>query len=127
MKTKVTLGLMLLLAAAFAYGVPFTVKANIEFPFTVQDKVLPAGDYTFTRDDAGAVFRVEGMDNKGVLAPIITRLAAFMHGKPLAAHLVFDKVGETLLLSEIWIAGEDGYLVLATKGEHTHKVVKVKK
>ncbi len=127
MKTKVTLGLMLLLAAAIAYGVPFTVKANIDFPFTVENKMLDAGEYTFTRDDAGTFFRVEGMDNKGVLAPIITRLSAANQAKPVTAHLVFDKVGETYLLSEIWIAGEDGYLVLATKGEHMHKVVKVKK
>jgi hypothetical protein len=126
MKIKLTLGLMVLLAAMVAYGVPFVVKANIEFPFTVENKVLAADEYTFTRDDAGTFFRVEGMDKKGVLAPIITRLSMDLHAKPVVAHLVFDQVGEALKLSEIWIQGEDGYLLLATKGAHTHKVVKMK-
>lgn len=126
MKTKVTLGLIVLLAATFAYGVPFSVKAKIDFPFSVAGKVLAAGDYEFTRADAGMVFRVEDMNKNGSLAPIITRLTREMHAMPNAAYLVFDKVGEDYMLSEIWAPGEDGYLLLATTGTHTHKVVEMK-
>ena len=102
------------------------VKANINFPFTVGGKVLAAGVYEFTRDDAGMVFRVEDMNKNGALAPIVTRLSREMHAMPNKAYLVFDKVGENAFLSEVWIAGEDGYLVLATKGEHKHKIVEMK-
>lgn len=33
-------------------------------------------------------------------------------------ELVFDKVGDKYLLSEVWYLGEDGYLVLATEQAH---------
>jgi hypothetical protein len=38
-------------------------------------------------------------------------------------EFVFDKVDGKLLLSEIWVPGKDGLLVLATKGPHGHAVV----
>jgi hypothetical protein len=40
---------------------------------------------------------------------------------------VFDVVGDSYILSEIWLPAGDGYLVAATKGPHTHKTVKAKK
>ena len=126
MKTEVALTLVVLLAVSIAYSLPFAVKAKIDFPFSVGGKVLAAGNYEFTRDDAGMVFRVEDMNKNGALAPIVTRLTREMHAMPNEAYLVFDKVGEDYLLSEIWAPGEDGYLLLATKGEHTHKVVEMK-
>lgn len=126
MKTEVALSLIVLLAVSIAYSLPFTIKANIDFPFTVQGKMFMAGMVEFTRDDAGAVFRVEGKDKMGVLAPIITRLSKEMHAWANESYLVFDKVGENYFLSEIWVPGEDGYLMLATQGEHTHKIVEMK-
>jgi hypothetical protein len=56
--------------------------------------------------------------------PVITRLAALSVDE---AKLVFDKVGNSNVLSEIWVAGEDGYLVHITKGAHTHQVTKSEK
>jgi hypothetical protein len=41
-------------------------------------------------------------------------------------ELVFDKVNGVVSLSEIWFAGTDGYLVLATKGEHEHQLLQSK-
>jgi hypothetical protein len=39
---------------------------------------------------------------------------------------VLDVVGDTDSLSEIWIPGDDGYLMPATKEKHGHKVIIVK-
>ena len=131
MKTKLVLvvGLVALLTAVSGYArqtQPSVIKAQVDFPFIVEGKTLPAGTYEFSRPDLSSDFRVTGPDHKGVLAPIMTRLSGEMHTTPQDSHLVFDKVGEICYLSEIWIPGEDGYLLFAAKGIHTHKVLNVK-
>ncbi len=131
MRTRVLLMLSLftLLIAASAYAQAPLVLAKIPFAFTVEKKVLPAGQYEFTPNIERGVLRVLDVDKKGeaVLAPIITRLAAGMHTTPKDAHIVFDKVGDVYTLSEIWVPGEDGYLLHATKGKHEHHIVDVPK
>ncbi len=132
MKTKMllALGLVAVLAVTSGYGRQTTtssLKAQIDFPFTVEGKILPPGPYKFVRDTLSTVFRVQGEGKNGVLAPILTRVAGEMRTTPQDACLVFDVVGDTYLLSEIWIPGEDGYLVLATKGQHMHKVIKAQR
>jgi hypothetical protein len=57
--------------------------------------------------------------------PILTLLGAAIHTSKQDAHIVFDKVGEVYTLSEIWIPGEDGLLLVATKGKHEHKTIDV--
>ena len=59
------------------------------------------------------------------LVPILTQLAGAMHTTPQDAHVVFDVVDGTHYLSEIWMPGEDGYLVLATKGKHEHRLINI--
>jgi hypothetical protein len=65
-------------------------------------------------------------EGKDVMATVLTRLGGEMRSMPKGTHLVFDKVGELNLLSEIWVPGEDGFLLLATKGLHAHKTVIIK-
>lgn len=129
MRTKImlTVGLMALLAVTSGYGQQSSLKAKIDFPFSVEGKVLPAGEYGFVRDMSAQVFRVTSEGKDKALAPIVTRLNGEIHNTPQDAHLVFDKVGDTYSLSEIWIPGEDGYVLLITKGEHEHKVINVKR
>jgi hypothetical protein len=132
MKTKMMLavGLVALLTVVSGYGQQqYSVKAKIDFPFKVGDKVLPAGDYEFVRDTQAMVFRIQGQGQEakeGAFVPILTRLASEFHPKGQDRHLAFDVVGGAYILSEIWIPTEDGYLVQATKGAHTHKVVNAK-
>ena len=129
MKIKIMLvvGLVALLAGVSGYGQQtVTLKAQIDFPFKVEGKVLPAGAYEFALDAQAMAFRVQGQGSNGALAPVMTRLAGAMHTTPQDAHLIFDVVGDTYILSELWIPGEDGYLVQMTKGVHTHKVINVK-
>ena len=122
-KNMLTASLIALLAVTSGYGQPRTVKANIPFPFTVEGKVLAAGEYTFARNDMGSEFTVTGAGKDFALAPIVTRINGVMDKPQQHAHLVFDVVGDTHFLSEIWIPGEDGYLMVVNKGEHTHKVI----
>lgn len=132
MKTRImlTVGLIALFAVISGYGQPMpgpSLKAKIDFPFTVGGKVLPAGQYDFVlASETAPAFRVTDEAKNSTLALILTRISGSMHATPQVPHLVFDKVGETYLLSEIWIPGQDGFLVLATKGEHEHRVVKTK-
>ncbi|MCX6567496.1 MAG: hypothetical protein NT147_00395 [Candidatus Aminicenantes bacterium] len=128
MKTKVmlTVGLLALFAVMSGYGQPSILKAKIDFPFKVESQVLPAGQYEFTQDSQGTAFRVQGEGKNGALVMILTQMAAERHAIAKEAHLVFDVVGDTHLLSEIWIPGEDGYMLAVTKGPHKHKVINVK-
>jgi hypothetical protein len=101
------------------------VTGKIAFPFTVGAKTLPPGQYEFVCDAATPVIRVVSGNKNVALAPIITRLAGAMHTTPKDSHIVFDKVGDIYSLSEIWVPGQDGYMLLATKGQHEHAVVDV--
>jgi hypothetical protein len=126
-KTKImlTVSLMALLAVTSGYGQQFSLKAKIDFPFTVGSKVLPAGEYEFALDNSAEVFRVTGGGKNLTLASILTRTAGAMHTTPQDAHIVFDVVGDTHFLSEIWLPGADGYVLATTKGKHEHKVINI--
>ena len=98
-----------------------SLKAKIDFPFTVGTKMFPAGTYTFIKEDPSDAFRVTGEKTEAV-APILTRIASMM---PTLDAVVFDVVGDKYILAEIWIPGDDGYVVATTKIKHEHKIVKV--
>jgi len=122
----VLLSLSLLLTVMVADVPRTSVKAMIDFPFAVGDKLLPVGEYEFLRIEDGAAFRVKGGDSEGVLTMVVTRLSGEKHESKSEAYLVFDKVMDHYHLAEIWFPGEDGYLIATTKGEHTHKTVGMK-
>jgi len=129
MRTRflVMVGFLSLLAVVSAFGQEeLKLEANIPFQFVVEGKVLPAGQYTFTRD-AGVqkIITVSSPDKVRALAPIITWMAGEMHTTPEDSHIVFDKLGDTYYLSEIWIPGEDGFLLHSTKEKHTHRTINV--
>lgn len=117
--------LTVLLSAPSAFGQD-TAKSNIPFAFQVSTKTLPAGEYTFTIDRFNGVVKVNG-DKTGAEEMIITAIIGRPYtGDPNESHIVFDKSGNQYILSEIWVPGEDGVLVHATKGPHTHHVIHAK-
>jgi hypothetical protein len=124
-KVLVTVSIFAFLALMSAYAQPQSITAKIDFPFMVGSKTLPAGSYEFIKETQNQAIRVQG-EGMTALAMAVTRLAGEMHTTPQDAHLVFDVVDGTNMLSEVWIPGEDGYMLLATKGKHTHKVLNVK-
>ena len=129
MRTRLValVGFVTLLAVVCAYGqVAESLKATVPFQFTAEGKVYPAGEYKFLLDvKAPTTFTIQGPGNVGGVAMVITRLAAGIHTTPADAHLVFDKIGQTYDLSEIWLPGEDGFLVHSTKEKHEHRIVNV--
>jgi hypothetical protein len=61
-----------------------------------------------------------------VFVPVLTLLSR--RGAALEEpELVFDQVGNTYFLSEVWMPEYDGFLVRATKGAHQHNVIKGQK
>ncbi len=105
-----------------------TIVSSIPFEFRVGDKPFPAGDYRLTHQArALPELEIQSADGKHhAVLTSITRLARLHKGNDSEASLVFDIVGETHYLSEIWMPQADGFLVLATKGEHKHGVVKAR-
>jgi len=121
-----TVGFFALLAAAAAYGQNATIRAQIDFPFIVEGKTLPAGTYDFALDDTASVFKVTDGGKDMAVAQVLTRVAAGMHTSPADGHVVFDKMGEAYTLAEIWIPGQDGYVLAVTKAKHEHRIINVK-
>jgi hypothetical protein len=58
------------------------------------------------------------------MIPVVTRLARRNGSSDdNGPTLVFDRVGKTHALSEVWLPGQDGYLVKGTPEKHEHDIV----
>ncbi len=116
-----TLSLLAVLAGNYAYAGTLTV--NIRQPFIAGGKSLPAGRYRILADDENAQFvtirNLETSTSSEIRFD--TRLSA-REGENGSA--VFDKVGDELYLSEIYIIGMDGFFFKSAPGKHKHLVVK---
>ncbi len=109
-----------------AYGADL-VRAEIPFAFQVAGKTLPPGEYEFQIDRSKDMVEVLGANKgPGALENIITTLAVPAHSNSEDAHIVFDRVGNTYILSEIWRPNAEGVLVHAANGPHEHHVIHVK-
>jgi hypothetical protein len=104
------------------------VVAKVAFAFHVGDESYPAGSYRVTRRGSDAMNPVlviradKGGDNSSV--SVVTRLARQEHtDHATSGNLVFDRVGDERFLSEVWLPGEDGYLVRGTAAQHQHDIV----
>jgi len=117
-----SVALVLAAAAAHAQYVMGAI-ADVPFSFVVRGQTLPAGKYELV-ETSPALLNLRAVSGKaaGLEIPVLTRLGAAPAGAD--PKLVFDKVGDTNYLSEVWFADVDGYLLLATKGPHTHQTVK---
>ncbi len=121
--------LLLILGAALLLGtmgggvaVAQTAIVNVPFQFTANHKVMQPGKYEITLTDA-AVISIVPVKGPAIFVPTITRLA--QHGSPMVdAEVVFDKLENEYALSEVWLPGEDGFLVMDTKAPHKHHVLK---
>ena len=128
MKTNVFVAtsLTILLATTLGLAQSRKVSAKIPFEFTAAGKVLPAGQYDFTYKGNMRVVLVRGADKgSAVNVPIITWLASAMHTTPNDSHIVFDVVGNSHYLSELWFTGMDGLDLITTKEIHQHETVNV--
>ena len=119
-------GLASLMALAFVVGPAVAdaqqddeLVANVPFKFVAAGKPHQAGAYALRVNKTRETVELVPPKGTGEVMLVMTRLAA--PEKEMAeGRLVFDKVGDTYTLSEVWVPGEDGFLVHATKETHTH-------
>jgi len=116
-----------LFLAALAVAVPYAVQTpaqnlNIPFDFVVGNKSYPAGEYEVNHAnmDVPAVTLRSG---KTVIDAIVITWLARPETDLTMVKLVFDKVGDKRILSEVWMPGQEGLLIHAQKGKHEHEIV----
>lgn len=124
------MGLVLIAGYASAYA-QGTFK--VPFKFESGNQKFPAGDYEVTLTAEGKISFLYISTGKEVQVPFINRLP--QPQPPLTEpQLVFDAVGNfepsyteyftVYVLAEVWLAGQDGFLVHTTKGAHQTQTVK---
>jgi hypothetical protein len=117
--------------AAYAQG---TFK--IPFKFEAGGKKLPPGEYWIAQKGEGQIALRREPNGEEVPIPFIQRLP--QPQPPLEEpQLVFDLVGNfepsyteyvtDYLLAEVWLPGEDGFLIHTTKGAHQNQTIKGQK
>jgi hypothetical protein len=123
MKTgTVTLAAFLLLAGTAAPQSPVQpVRAEIPFAFHAAGKTMPAGVYQIIKQVVPAVV-LNGPGGTTITLPVLTYLGR--HDTDTEPELVFDKLEGNMHLSEVWLPGQDGLLLLGTKERHDHAVLK---
>ena len=131
MASVVVLGLVILggSLAVNAQAPDKEIYTKVSFPFMVGEKTFMPGDYRISRvNSVKPSIKLTSWDGTAsVEVPVITRLARQDHsGHDTTESLVFDKIGDRSFLSEVWMLGEDGYLVLGTAEEHHHTLVPAK-
>jgi len=91
------------LMATAAQAQTTKVEADVPFNFVVGDRAYPAGEYTLSNQ--GAVLRIESAEQTS-MAGVLTH--ACMEARPAKqTKLVFHRLGDTLFLYQIWVAGDN--------------------
>ena len=115
----VTAGILL----AFGLGATSLWAQKTEFQtsfkFMVGKEEAPPGSYKVEAMPGGQNYlAVRNAETGHVFyVPILTRISA---KSATEASVVFDKVGETYYLAEVYIAGGDGFHLQGAPGAHKH-------
>jgi hypothetical protein len=98
-----SLGLLVGLAVAPAYGQVWGVKVKVPFKFVVANKTLPEGEYLLSsvRDE---VF-VEDSEGKRVAMVLTNAVGGRAVGK--TGEVVFECYTDLCFLSQLWTPGQD--------------------
>ena len=110
-----------LLGLAASASAQTSGKATIDFSFTAGKTECPAGTYNIDVSGGRVVLKAEGPKGASVVLLAITRLGR--HDTDNTTELVFDKVGDKRVLSEVWLGNADGYFVATTAVAHEHTVL----
>ena len=109
------------------------IVADVPFKFIASGKTYDAGKYEMKLLSEQQAVELRGpvgtkrgpAEPKSVLQ-VMTRLPGA--NSPVAdSQLVFDKVGGTYYLAEMWMPGEDGFVFFEAKAPHAHSTVKLHK
>ena len=106
---------------------------KISFKFDAAGKKLPSGEYWVGQKDDGQILFRQQATGKEFPIPFTQRLRQPSPSLP-GPQLVFDVVGNfepsyteyvtDYVLAEIWLTGEDGFLVHTMKGAHQTQTIK---
>lgn len=124
--------------AAFALAAaapPVSAQTAFKVPFKFESggKKFPAGAYVVTQSGDGQLAFQQLASGKETAVPFTQKLPP--PNPPMAEpRLVFDEVGNfepsyteyftVYVLAEVWLSGQDGYLIHTTKGAHKNQIVK---
>lgn len=126
-----TFALMAGSTVAYAQGI-----FKIPFKFEAGGKKFLPGEYLVAQKGDKQIALRMGLNGEEILIPYIQRLE---QPKPpfQEPKLVFDVVGNfepsyteyvtDYLLAEVWLPGEDGFLIHTTKGAHQNQTIKGQK
>jgi hypothetical protein len=127
MKTKlfVIIGLVAFLTiAAGSTRAASGLRVNIPFSFSVKSAVLPAGDYEFLAGNGREYVLVLSLaKGPSAGAVIVGRLSDPANEMSNDSKIIFDQVGDTYTLSEIWFPQTYGFQLYAAKGPSERKIV----
>ena len=97
------------------------MTVNVPFSFLVKDKLMPAGKYLLTRDDADrSLMLIRGEKGKPTGAFVLTEQASGRDPKGDKPCLSFTRVGDKYELTNVWESRDDGIAVIE-KTEKTEK------
>jgi len=135
MKRLAVMSVVILAFALIAGGTVAYAQATFKIPFKFQagDKKLPPGEYWIAQKGDGQLTLRQESTGKEFQISFINKLA--QPTPPVEApQLIFDMVGNfepsyteymtDYVLAEVWLVGEEGFLVHTTKGAHQHQTVK---
>ena len=105
---------------------------KIPFEFRAAGKKIPAGEYWFGFNQAGKLILRQTASGRELELQVLEKIAP--PEQPAAEpRLVFDEVGDfapsyteyftVYVLSEIWLSGQDGFLIHVTRSQHKEKTV----
>ena len=98
---------------------------KIGFSFYAAGKEYKSGNYTIEVTPAGhVVFHAAKGD---VVVDLTPMKSLGRDDKIQAPKLVFDIIGADRFLSEVWLPGQDGYLVGSVSGPHDQEVLNARK
>jgi len=124
------LGLLAALLLVASVVLPTTARAeeelvsNVPFAFQAGGRTFAPGVYTLRPAEDQMLITLYPERGPGVPLLSETKLAEPENVNE-EGRLVFDKVGETYFLSEMWLPEHEGYLLHSTKEAHTHVKVRL--
>ncbi len=135
MRHHAVFSIAVILLALAAVPTPVQAQAVFKVPFAFESggKKFAAGEYRVTRTGDGPVTFQQVSTGKDAAVPVSEKLKP---AEPAVAEprLVFDEVGNfepsyteyftVYVLAEVWLTGQEGYLVHTTKGAHKNQVIK---
>ena len=109
-----SIGISALLGGALLAGDYNTETAKVPFDFTVGQSKLPAGEYLIKDTGMSGTLQIRDTET-GKSIFLMTRTRTY--GKDVTPRLIFHRIGERYFLSQVWMAGDSGYVLNQDKLE----------